>query len=245
MEAKPLISLLKRMAKCKYSTVVMTNRMFLQSYDIGIDSTIGLNYVLYIPDTDAYQDSFYDETLILNQKILKEYALEHKRVDAIRKEKKLNPKQLHEEFHLIKENGRAALKFSYILDDVPYSTVTCDLGMYPVDLYDSMVENVVNSYQSLLKRIKMNGIGFVQDGMLYNLTKAATDTRGVVFHIIRYDNGTKRIRVPIIKSMLSMDKPDRFLISVQETELDGIFVYSLQFTKGEITDQFWGYILNF
>ena len=103
MEAKPLISLLKRMAKCKYSTVVMTNRMFLQSYDIGIDSTIGLNYILYIPDTDAYQDPFYDETLILNQKILKEYALEHKRVEAIRKEKKLNPKQLHEEFHLMKE----------------------------------------------------------------------------------------------------------------------------------------------
>ena len=245
MEAKPLISLLKRMAKCKYNTVVMTNRMFLQSYDIGIDSTIGLNYILYIPDTDAYQDSFYDETLILNQRILKEYAAEHKRVEAIRKEKKLNPKQLHEEFHLIKENGHTALKFSYILDDVPYSTVTCDLGTYPVDLYDSMVENVVNSYQSLLKRIKMNGIGFVQDGMLYNLTKAATDTRGVVYHVIRYDNGTKRIRVPIIKSMLSMDKPDRFLISVQETELDGIFVYSLQFTKGEITDQFWGYILNF
>ena len=84
--AVPFITLLRRATHSGFDSVIMNNRMFIQCYDLNIDSDIALNYMLFVPDTDDYASPFYDTQMILHpRKILDAYAVGHKYIEEKRK----------------------------------------------------------------------------------------------------------------------------------------------------------------
>ena len=68
MKLKPFIELLQRTTKSHYTKLLMKDRMLMGCYSIDDDSDIGLHYILYIPEAEAYNDPFYDMTAILDVK---------------------------------------------------------------------------------------------------------------------------------------------------------------------------------
>ena len=68
LKLKPFIELLQRTTKSHYTKLLMKDRMLMGCYSIDDDSDIGLHYILYIPEAEAYNDPFYDMTAILDVK---------------------------------------------------------------------------------------------------------------------------------------------------------------------------------
>lgn len=95
LSAVPFVELLKRSTKSKFDTIVMVNRIIMQCYNIDIDSDVGMNYLLYVPNTEEYSSSFYDELLVLEPRaIIDIYAAGHK----ILLEEKRNKRQSQRKF---------------------------------------------------------------------------------------------------------------------------------------------------
>ncbi|MDE5610816.1 MAG: hypothetical protein K2I90_02215 [Odoribacter sp.] len=107
------------------------------------------------------------------------------------------------------------------------------------------VENIQRTYDLLLDRIKPGGACLVFDGLKHGLQEKAQNCSEVYNFIVRY--GKKKIKVPLMRSMFGgIKEVDRFLISIQESTVgDEIFIYTLQYMKKGIAEQFWGYILNY
>lgn len=244
LAVKPFINLLRRATHCRYSNVIMNNRMLMMCYTVDTDSEVGLNYLLFTPDTKEYEDSFYDETLVLNQSaILNRYNRGHKLVEEKKKAAGLKAKDVKEEFcFLVKDHG-AELKFLYYLQEELITTETYKLE-YPVDPTTTVVETCMESYTNLLKRIKPGGACLLFDGLKYDLQNKALECPEIYQFIIRYAD--KKIRVPLLRSMFSgLKDVDSLYLSIQESTLSDIYIYSFQYTKRGITEQYWGYLLHY
>ena len=73
-------------------------------YSIDDDSDIGLHYILYIPEAEAYNDPFYDMTAILDVKeILTLYARGHTGLVEAKKKVKAKPKDVSETLYVREE----------------------------------------------------------------------------------------------------------------------------------------------
>ena len=58
--------------------------------------------------------------------------------------------------------------------------------------------------------------------------------------------GDRKVRVPLFKSMLAgIKEPEDIKLSIQETNLKDIYVYTVQLTNKGLVDQYISYILNF
>lgn len=245
LACKPFVNILRRATHCRYSTIIMANRMFMQCYSIDVDSEVGLNYLLFIPDTEEYADEFYSETLVLSpSSILARYNRGHKLLEEKKKEAGLKSKDVKEEFCFqIRNSHSAEIKFMYYLLDELVTTETYRLD-YPIDMTSVAVETCLQSYTNLLNRIKPGGACLVFDGLRYDLQNKASECSEIYHFIIRY--GGKKIQVPILRSMFNGIKDvDTLYLSLQESTLKDIYVYSFQYTKREITEQFWGYLLHY
>ena len=244
IDVKPFIDILRRASKCKFTDVLMNNHMLIQCYDINIDSEVGLNYVLFIPSTESYSDPFYDETLYFSpNEILAIYNSGHKYTEEKRKTDGLKPKDMKEELCFTINNNVAELKFLYYLNDDLIITKVYTTS-YPVDETSSYIENCCISYYNLISRIKPGGVGLVFDGVRYDLQRKVQECPNIYYFIVKYSG--KTIRIPLTRSMFNGIKDvDSFYISLQESVLTDIFILSLQYTKKDITEQFWGYIVNF
>lgn len=242
--AVPLITILRRATHSGYGDVILNNRMLVQCFNLDIDSDIALNYVLYIPQSDAYDDPLYDMTMILEpRKILDAYSVGHKYLEEKRKEVKAKPKEAVEEVVFQEKHGCGELKFLYYLQGELLTTTKCKV-QYPVDNLNTTIANCERSFQKLLEYIKPGGACLVYDGLRMNLQKSIMEYPSIYYFKIRYQN--KKVMIPFARSMfLGIKEVDSFYFSVQESNIQDIYVYSYQITKKGITEQFFGYVLSF
>lgn len=244
MDPKPFITLLRRAQKSAYKTFLMNNRMLMQCYTVDEDDDIGLHYILHIPMTDEYTDAFYDETLILDPRvILTCYTVGHSKLLEKKRETKAKPKEVKEEMYFRADKNRAKLKFLYYVQDELVDTQECIL-QYPVTDLDPTAELITRTYYDIINRIKVGGIGVAFDGTKYNLYHHAMKSPEIYFFKVKMRD--VKVRIPIYKSLfVGLKEWEEFFISIQETVLPGIFIYAIQFTVKGITDQYIGYIQNF
>lgn len=244
MNVKPLISLLRRIQKSHYDSFLMMNRMIMQCYSVAIDDDVGLHYILHIPDTEEYSYEFYDSTLILKPKeILNTYSLGHSALLAKKKENKLKPKDVKEEVYFKLGEHRAKLKFLfYALDEIV--DVEEYVFEYPVSESNPMVENILKTYWDMMNRVKPGGLGIAFDAQKCGLYTLSTERPEIYFYKIKI--GNTMVKIPLYKSIFVGKKEWReFFISVQETNIPSVYLYALQFTWDDVTDQYIGYIQNF
>lgn len=246
MEAKPLIKLLQRANKSRYDQFLMHNRMLMNCYTVDEDSDIGMHYILHIPDTDEYVGSFYDETLFLDVKMISTaYSNGHAKLNEAKKgsKEKVKPKELREELHFRAEHDHAILKFLFYLRDELVDVETLSLD-YPITTTNPVAKVIEDTYGAMISRVKPGGICLQFDGNKLNLYELAVARPEIYFFDVKL-NG-KRIRIPLYKSLfLNMKSFDEFFISLQETRLVGIYLYTVQLSVNGLTDQQVGYIQNF
>lgn len=242
--AVPFVALLRRATHSGFDTVVMNNRMLIQCYDLNIDSDIALNYMLFVPETEVYESSFYDSQMILHpRKILNAYAVGHKYLEEKRKGAKAKPKDVSEEVVFQEKKGGGELKFLYYLQGELLTTSTCKV-VYPITSINPIVANCEDSYQKLIETIKPGGACLVFDGLRLNLQQSIMKYPSIYYYTVKYRN--KKVRIPFARSMfLGIKEVDRFYFSVQESNIQDIVVFSYQLTKRGITEQFYGAVLTF
>ncbi|MCM1230174.1 MAG: hypothetical protein NC489_08575 [Ruminococcus flavefaciens] len=237
-EAKGFITLLKRATRSKYQTLLMSNRLLMQCFDLDVDSDVGLHYILPIPDTEAYQSDFYDQTLLLNlPDIIKAYNVAHREVEAYRKENKYKPKDLVEEIFVIGDE----LKISFRIQDQSLYTISIPV-IHPTDI-DHDVMNIMKQYNLLLERIKPGGVCMEIDGRYQGLQERVSNTPEIYYYVLK--NAGMKIRVPLFRSMfLGIKEVDLFKFNVQETLMADVYIMTYQIAKNGIEEIFWGYIVN-
>lgn len=244
MEPKPFIELLRRTQKSKFKSVLMHNRMMMQCYSVDIDSDIGLHYILHIPNNELYADPFYDETLLLvPADILEVYNNGHAVLLEKKKEVSAKPKEVREEMTFSISKNVAKIKFHFIVRDELLTTTTYTTP-YPVNPNDNEVETIVDCYQQMLNRIKIGGCAIALDAVREGIFHLANESVQIVYYKVKLGGVT--VRVPLYKTMLLGAKAvDEFFISVQETSISSIYLYTIQMARKGLVEQFIGYILNF
>ncbi|MCM1295211.1 MAG: hypothetical protein NC311_06690 [Muribaculaceae bacterium] len=239
----PFIALMRRATHSGYSTVIMNNRMLTQCYNLDIDSDIAMNYILYIPNNDDYDNQLYDMSMILSpRKILDAYSPGHKYLEQKRKEAGAKPKEASEEVMFSDKHG-GEIKFLYYLQGELVTTSTCKV-VYPIDSLNPDVANCEASYDKLIGTIKAGGACLVYDGLRMNLQQSIMEYPSIYYFKVRYQN--KKVMIPFARSMfMGIKEVDKFYFSVQESTIPNIYVYSYQITKKGITEQLFGYVLSF
>lgn len=244
IDIKAFVALLRRALKSHYTEFLLNNRMLVQCYSIDEDSDIGLHYILHIPSTEEYSDSFYDETLLLDAKTLSTlYSDGHKEYLSKKKESGAKAKECHEEVMFVKYKHSSKIKYLYYVQDSLITTRELEIP-YPINENDHQVENILSTITNIATRIRPNGYGIAFDAGQMNLYQTALDSEEIYYLKIKC-NGRK-IKIPMFKSLFAGNKEWReFFISVQETTIPMVYVYAVQFTTKGLTDQYVGYIQNF
>lgn len=241
---KPFIALMRRAVKSQYKTLFLSNRMLMQCYNIDHDSDVGLHYILPIPPTEEYQSEFYDLFIELSPKaILDTYNEGHKYLLEKKKEGALKPKDLSEELYASdQKNGTLELKFLYYAK----GEVCCIKEYavrYPVDPTNVDAENCANTYAAMWDRVKYGGKCVLIDCIRTGIIRRTMDTAEIYFHVIKM--GGTHIRIPLMRSIfLNTSKWNRAILSIQETELDNVYLMGLELMKDDIIEVFSGYIQN-
>lgn len=244
MKLKPFIELLQRTTKSHYTKLLMKDRMLMGCYSIDDDSDIGLHYILYIPEAEAYNDPFYDMTAILDVKeILTLYARGHTGLVEAKKKVKAKPKDVSETLYVREEKNKLILKMLFTCCDEVVGTEVYYTD-YPVNPNLRLVEGVADTYTKMLNMVKLGGVGISFDAQRYNLYQIALKAPQIYF--FKVDIRGNRIKIPIYKSMLvGMKDPDEFYIMIEETVIPQLWVYAVQLTNKGLTEQYIGYIQNF
>lgn len=240
VDGRVFIELLRRASHSKYSVILMHNRMLMQCYSIGVDSEVGLHWACFIPDTEEYQDDFYNQTMILTHaSVIKEYSNAFKEVEILRKSKKIKPKDLKVEAFL-QEN---AIKFTFTLQDELIATAVAPV-QYPVSESDTICAGILDKYDQLLSMVKPGGMCLQHDGIQMGLIELILNCPEIYFY--KEKCGNKSIMIPLAKSLFAgMQKLTKFVFSIQETTKENIYILTIHLGKNNIEEIFWGYIINF
>lgn len=245
IELKPFLDLMRRATKCKFKSVFMVNHLLIQCYTVDIDSDIGFHYICPIPKNNpAYEDSFYDCLVELRPSdILKTYNVGHKILLNFKKENKLKPKDVYEEMYVQRKEDALEIKFLFYQQEHLLTTHSY-LTPYPIDQTEPTAENCVKTLEAMADRIKPGGSCVILDGLRLGLLQRTLESVQIYHHVIKI-NGTK-VRLPLAKSMFLGNKQfDQFLITVQETVMDDIYLYTIALTRKGITECFVGYLQNY
>lgn len=242
MQLKPFIEIIRRIAKSKYPVLLMHNRMIMQCYTVEIDEDVGMHYVLHIPETEEYSDPFYDRTILLaHGPIMEAYKEGHENLLKVKKEKNAKPKEVREELDVVQDKNEITLKMQFIVRDELVCTMNY-ITTVPVES-DPEVERILNAYSKMLSIIKIGGYGIALDAIRHGLYDRALNTPRIVYYPIRI--GSTKVRIPICKSMIGTGACDECFVSVQETTISDIYIYTLQLEKKKLIEQWIGYIIAF
>ena len=244
MNIKPFIELLRRAVKSKYTKFLMKDRMIMGCYSVDEDSDIGLHYILYIPEADAYDDPFYNMTVILEPKeLIAMYTTGHAKLLEVKKKVKAKPKDVKEELHVRETSHGLRLSMNFSCCDEVVDTQVIIIP-YPVSSQSPIVENICNTYNRMLQTINIGGIGVAFDASRYNLYNIAVNSPQIYFFKVNIRG--EKVRIPIFKSMLQgISDPDEFYILVEQTTTPYLWIYAVQLTAKGLTEQYIGYIQNF
>lgn len=244
MDTKPFIELMRRVVKSKYKEFLMTGRMIMQCYTIDEDSDVGLHYILHIPNGAPYDDPFYDETLVLYpDEIMQAYKNGHDKLSEKKKKVNAKPKEVQERMDFVVTEKGAKLKFQFIVQDELVDTQTVHLT-YPVKEGHAVASNVTTTYTNILTKMKVGGAALSFDGYRLGLYDMAMNSAQIMFYTVKV-RGIK-VKIPLYRSMfLGQKNFDEFFISVQETTIDMVYLYTIQFARKDIIEQFIGFIQTF
>ena len=118
------------------------------------------------------------------------------------------------------------------------------LTPYPIDQTEPAAENCVKTLEAMADRIKPGGSCVILDGLRLGLLQRTLESVQIYHHVIKI-NGEK-VRLPLAKSMFLGNKQfDQFLITVQETTMNDIYLYTIALTRKGITECFVGYLQNY
>lgn len=247
MNVKSLLELLRRTKKSGYKQLIMNNRMIMASYTVKEDGDVGLHYILHIPENEEYSDPFYDCSVLIDpNEIINVYKVGHNKLLEEKKKRKSKPKDVHESVYFnVYKNGTAALKFEYVIEEDIISTEEYVFNEYPLKESNPMMENVLNAYSAMLMdRIRIGGCAVVLDGYKTGMAQYAEESVQIYYYTIKM-NG-KKIQIPLYKSLLMAQKKfDEFFVSIQETNMDRIYIITYQFARKGLIEQFIGYIMSF
>lgn len=245
MELKPLINLCRRLRGSPFKTFLLHNRMCIQCYDIAIDSDIGSHYILHIPDTEEYADPFYDKTVVFDAvELLELYRDGHSVILERKKKESIKPKEVKEFCDVyVSSEGHLDLKLQFVIRDELVATKTYRLP-YPVNPYDPMVANITNTFDKIFDKCKVGGYTVTADAIYSGFYYIALNNQQISYVNVRVFN--KVVKVPLFKSLLcGVKSPDRCIISVTETEMNNIYLYSLLVEKNGLTHTTISYLQNF
>lgn len=245
IDLKPFLELMRRASKCRFKQVVMANHLLIQCYSVDNDSDVGMHYVLVIPKNNpAYDYSLYDYTMIISpSQMVKTYNIGHKKASEFKKEHGLKPKSMNEELYVQPRENGLEFKFLFYGADELIDTESI-IVPFPVDQTNPMLENITQTLENLIDRIKPGGSCVLMDGNRLGIFRRTIESPDIYFHTIRI-NG-KKVRIPFIKSMFQGNRSlDRFYISVQETNIENIYVYTIALEKDDIVELFCGYLQNY
>lgn len=242
MKLSPFIELVRRVSKSKYPTLLMHSRMIMQCYTVEEDGDAGMHYVLHIPSTEEYSDPFYDSTiLVTHSQVMALYKDGHEKLTAAKKAAGAKPKEVREELDIVSRDGKVLLKMQFIVRDELICTMTymteCPASSNPE------VERILVAYDKMLEVIKVGGYGIAIDAVYHGLYDRALNSPRIVYYPIKI--GSHRVNIPICKSMVGVGACDECFISVQETTIHGIYIYTLQMEKKKLVEQWIGYIIAF
>ena len=237
---KILMDLLARVSHSGFKTVVLNNRMLMQCYDVSNDSDQGFHYALHIPDNPIYEDEFFDETLLLvTNDIRTTYRDGHKEIEEMRKERKMKPRAVVEECYYIKKSNGRSLKFLFYLDGTLRFKKVVDLP-WPFDETDQRADIVANAYTNCLKRLRIGGTCMTVDGLELRIPDRVYYGNGI--YRLKLEFGKKEFVLPITRTLLlGIKKFDSLKITVQETNLDDIYVFAISILTNGICETLWGY----
>lgn len=244
MDLKAFMDLIRRAKKSSFSTVLLHNRMLIQCYDIKIDSDTGLHYILHIPNTEEYNDPFYDGSILLNlNDVIATYKEGHDKLLEKKKELKLKPKEIKEFFEFHASKGIGTIKMQFIAQDELICT-TSYRTEYPLSETSPERTNIENTFNDMFHRIRVGGVGIgidaIKSGLLYRSTHNAQITHAKIKF------GGHKVKIPLYKGMVhGSNDPDECFITVQETIMKDIYLYTIQMEKNGLIDQYIGYIQNF
>ena len=244
VKVKPFITILKRAVKSKFNQLFMTNHLLLQCYDIDEDSDVGFHYVLGIPYSEDYDSEFYDMQVLLNpSKILSLYSNGHGKMEEVRKLNGIKPKSVNEELKVEVKDQELKFTFLFYLDENLITTEVYSTE-YPIDPTNIKMNNCIKTYDRFVQLLKIGGACIIIDGNRTGLFDRVLNSIQVYYHIIKI-NGVK-IKIPLMRSMLlTKTECEKFLISIQQTKLQDIYMYTIQLTRNGISEYFIGYIQNF
>ena len=243
MQVKPFLDLMKRAQKSRYTEFVMSNRMIMQCYDVSQDSDAGTHYMLHIPDTEEYKDKFYNQSIIIvPENVLYVYKTGHDELLEAKKKKGAKPRDCKEFIDIVYFDDMVELTFQHIIYDELIASN--DIGFrYATDNHPN-VQLITKTLTDLENRIKVNGLAAVVDGYKSGFYFKAMNHEQIAYGKIKL--GDRKVRVPLFKSMLAgIKEPEDIKLSIQETNLKDIYVYTVQLTNKGLVDQYISYILNF
>ena len=233
----------------------MLNRMLLQCYDINIDTSIGLNSVIFVPDTDDFTQEFYSDHVISIEPIviLNTYKIGHTVMSDLRKELKLKPKAAQEVIEVIDHEDTDTVEFHFIhrleTDDgirtVSDSSYTTKLHITTANLE---LENCIDMFNKLIDRRPIEPkIGVIRlpfDGELCQKVLTYPD---IWFQSVQVGDVT--VRIPLYRSIFQSTSFKDATVYVVETTVPGIYLMTLELitTTNNITIQElqFGYVQNF
>ena len=242
LKIKQFLRILRRATRCGFPSVIVNNHMLMQCYNLDIDSEVGLQYALHIPD--SMDEEFYETPMVLRpREILKVYSEGHKDMELDRKEQGLKPSASSESLEYIVHKHHIELIFHFILAGEEHSTRT-----YKIDTRAEAsaidIENCARSYNTLVDRIKPGGTCLLFDGGYMGLQQRIADSPEIYHYRVKIHG--QRVDVPFTKSMfLGIKTVDKFYFSLQESNMDGIYIFSISLEKQDIVEQFWGYVLQY
>ena len=227
--------------------------MLMQCYDINIDSSIGLNYVLFIPDTDDFQKSFYSDHILSIEpsKILDIYSIGHTKMDVIRKDKKLKPKSASELLEVIDHDTKVEFRFTHRLE-TDDGLITIDQNSYWTNRHITTanleLENCVKTFDDLIDRTPLEPeygeLVIEKNSQLY---KDIMDHPDLWFQHIQV--GNHDVKIPLYRSIFMVTAFDTVIVHVIETSIKEVYLITLEMNSVvngvPIKEAQFGYVQNF
>lgn len=225
----------------------------MQCYDINIDSSIGLNYVLFIPDTDDFQRSFYSDHILALEpsKILDAYSTGHSTMDTIRKEKKLKPKAASELLEVIDHDDQVEFRFTHRLE-TDEGLLTVDQNSYWTNRHITVanleLENCVKTFENLLDRTPLEPdygeLVIHKDSKLYQDIMNHPDLWFQHIQVGHHD-----VKVPLYRSIFMVTSFDTAVVHVVKTSIREVYLMTLEMNSVvngvPIQEAQFGYVQNF
>lgn len=240
---KLLVRCLKRCIKAGYNEVMLVNNMMVYCYDPETDDDIGMHYILHVPTENC---DLYDSRVVINCSELLAVATEFDtEMTKIRKEKKMKPSEYHVDCSYLCIDEGVQIAFIFKLT----GEVT-RMSSYHAKKHDekaiALSANINKAFHKLakIKRYDTDGKDIIQlDVLNSDFFDDILEIPRVIYKKVKV-NGTS-VKIPFIKSFLhGFKKFDQYLVTVSETVIPDVYIYTQGFTVDGIMEEFLSYIVN-